>query len=295
MKKTQACPKYGKGVPVGASGEKEPRCLQVPRMDEGSVRFTNAVSGTEFNIAGCTIVGCHPQCHIDVILDSTWVKKDSEHGRWVAVLPSERPNGIIMKYGDKDVVYDRKNGKGVPVGASGEKEIRCIRTKSMSGCPMIPEDDFDTAPFVLMRWRRELFDQKMTSRPVLATAAYSVWEARFRLDTASGATDAYSWACSQCRIENPASSEVCEVCQTRFCPLPISSTKQASLECWAAVKAGYGLRYVESLNFVQPGDETSRRALAPFRRPNAGTYPTTKKQNETTRARQQQQSEPMKR
>ena len=133
MKKTQACPKYGKGVPVvGASGEKEPRCLQVPRMDEGSVRFTNAVSGTEFNIAGCTIVGCHPQWHIDVILDSTWVKKDSEHGRWVAVLPNERPNVIIMKYGDKDLVYDRKNGKGVPVGASGEKEIRCLRQRRKS-------------------------------------------------------------------------------------------------------------------------------------------------------------------
>ena len=87
----------------------------------------------------------------------TWVKKDSEHGRWVAVLPNERPNVIIMKYGDKDLVYDRKNGKGVPVGASGEKELRCLRTKEESGRP-IPEDDFDTAPFVLMRWRRGLFD-----------------------------------------------------------------------------------------------------------------------------------------
>ena len=31
------------------------------------------------------------------------------------------------------------------------------------------------------------------------------------------------------------------------------------------------------LNLVQPGDGKSRRALAPFRMPNAGTYPTTKK------------------
>ena len=55
--------------------------------------------------------------------------------------------------------------------------------------------------------------------------------------------------------------------QKRFYPLPISSTQQASLECWAAVKAGYGLKYIESPNFVRPDDGKNQMlALAPFRR-----------------------------
>ena len=62
-----------------------------------------------------------------------------EDGRWTPVEPNEKPNVIILKYGGNDFMFDRIDGKGLHVGASGEAVVRCLRTEEGS-CRPTPEE-----------------------------------------------------------------------------------------------------------------------------------------------------------